>query len=145
MMNALMQYPRDFCLLACDSNYFFGQQISKLNQGIRGKMEGDVKLKKGASQKRSTRKSKATQVVEPTATGSVEEIPEAKPGAKRKQSSATGNAKTGARKKAAGHPSVEQIQLRAYFIAERRRRLGLPGDETADWVQAERELTTDNR
>ena len=107
-------------------------------------MEGDVKLKKGTSQKRS-RKSKAAQVVEPTPTGSVEEIPEAKPGAKRKQSGAAGNAKTGARKKTAGHPSVEQIQLRAYFIAERRRRLGLPGDETADWVQAERELTTDNK
>src|SRR6516225_8494312 len=100
MGNALVQYPRDFCLLPCDSNYFAGQEISKLNRGISGKMEGDVKLKKGTSQKRS---------------------------AKHKQSNA--------RKKVAQHPSVEQIQLRAYFIAERRRQLGLPGDEKADWVQ----------
>ncbi len=37
-------------------------------------------------------------------------------------------------------PTLEQLQLRAYFIAERRRELGLPGDATSDWVQAEREL-----
>jgi len=36
--------------------------------------------------------------------------------------------------------TVEQIQLRAYFIAERRRNLGIAGDETFDWVQAERDL-----
>ena len=37
-------------------------------------------------------------------------------------------------------PTLAQVQLRAYFIAQRRRELGLPGDETSDWVQAEREL-----
>ena len=36
--------------------------------------------------------------------------------------------------------TTEQIQVRAYFIAERRRALGLSGDETGDWAQAEREL-----
>jgi hypothetical protein len=98
-------------------------------------MEGDVKLKKGTSQKRSAKKSKATEVAAPTTKGSVEET--AKPSAKRKQSNT--------RKKAARHPSVEQIQLRAYFIAERRRQLGIPGDETADWVQAEKELRTEDK
>jgi hypothetical protein len=39
--------------------------------------------------------------------------------------------------------TIEQIQLRAYFIAERRRNLGIAGDETFDWVQAERELNTE--
>ena len=34
----------------------------------------------------------------------------------------------------------EQVALHAYFIAERRRKLGMPGDQTSDWVQAEREL-----
>lgn len=34
----------------------------------------------------------------------------------------------------------EQVALHAYFIAERRRKLGMPGDETSDWVPAEREL-----
>jgi hypothetical protein len=34
----------------------------------------------------------------------------------------------------------EQIQLRAYFIAERRKRSGVGGDESEDWAQAESEL-----
>ena len=36
--------------------------------------------------------------------------------------------------------SREQVALRAYFIGERRRSLGIAGDETSDWVQAEQEL-----
>lgn len=32
------------------------------------------------------------------------------------------------------------IALRAYFICETRQKLGLPGDSTSDWVQAERQL-----
>jgi Protein of unknown function (DUF2934) len=37
-------------------------------------------------------------------------------------------------------PTFEQVQVRAYFIAERRCKLGLPGDESHDWLTAEREL-----
>jgi hypothetical protein len=37
----------------------------------------------------------------------------------------------------------EQIQHRAYLIAERRKSLGISGDETGDWAQAERELRTE--
>ena len=36
--------------------------------------------------------------------------------------------------------TLEQIQLRAYQIAERRKSCGGVGNETADWAQAEREL-----
>ena len=36
--------------------------------------------------------------------------------------------------------TIEQIQRRAYFIAERRKSLGHDGNETADWAQAEQEL-----
>ena len=32
------------------------------------------------------------------------------------------------------------IALRAYFISEKRKKLGLPGDSTSDWVEAERQL-----
>lgn len=39
---------------------------------------------------------------------------------------------------AAGRPSHEQIAARAYEIYLRRQ--GQPGDETADWLAAEREL-----
>jgi hypothetical protein len=34
----------------------------------------------------------------------------------------------------------EQIRLRAYLIAERRKNSGIGGDESEDWAQAEREL-----
>ena len=37
-------------------------------------------------------------------------------------------------------PTFEQIQLRAYFISERRRNAGLPGDDQSDWLQAREEL-----
>jgi hypothetical protein len=43
-------------------------------------------------------------------------------------------------KQNAAFVTIEQIQHRAYFIAERRKRLGHDGSETADWAQAEHEL-----
>ena len=46
-------------------------------------------------------------------------------------------------KKKAAAPSVistDDIALRAYFIAERRQQLGLPGDSLGDWTEAERQL-----
>jgi len=56
------------------------------------------------------------------------------------------SAKTAASKDKASRPiearpSNEQVALRAYFIGERRRNLGIPGDETSDWVEAEREIS----
>jgi hypothetical protein len=33
-----------------------------------------------------------------------------------------------------------EIALQAYYIAERRRNLGLPGDPQSDWLEAERQL-----
>lgn len=49
-------------------------------------------------------------------------------------------AKSKSQKKVVTQPSSEQVALRAYFIGERRRSLGIHGDETSDWVAAEREL-----
>ena len=37
-------------------------------------------------------------------------------------------------------PTDEQIRLRAYFLAERRHRLALPGDSNHDWIEARRQL-----
>ena len=34
----------------------------------------------------------------------------------------------------------EDIALKAYYLAERRRHLGLPGDPQSDWLEAERLL-----
>ena len=39
--------------------------------------------------------------------------------------------------------SNHDVALRAYYIAERRRNLDLPGDEMGDWVEAERQLRTE--
>ncbi len=37
-------------------------------------------------------------------------------------------------------PSTDAIATRAYFIAEKRRADGLPGDAQQDWIEAERHL-----
>ena len=39
-----------------------------------------------------------------------------------------------------GSVTIEEIALKAYYLAERRRHLGLPGDPESDWLEAEREL-----
>lgn len=39
-----------------------------------------------------------------------------------------------------GSVTTEEVALRAYYIAERRRHLGLPGDPESDWLEAERQL-----
>src|ERR1700747_3089210 len=98
-------------------------------------MEGEEKSKKVAKEKRSVKKSKA--VALPT-----QEKPAAPPGEKESNRKMAGGG-TGKRSDSsskAKEPSYEQVQLRAYFIGERRKSLGIPGDETSDWVQAELEL-----
>jgi hypothetical protein len=42
-------------------------------------------------------------------------------------------------------PTDEQIQMRAYFISERRRRFDLPGDANSDWLEAKRQLLSETR
>jgi hypothetical protein len=37
-------------------------------------------------------------------------------------------------------PSDDEIRLRAYFLAERRHQLSLPGDSAHDWIEARRQL-----
>jgi hypothetical protein len=39
-----------------------------------------------------------------------------------------------------GTVSSEDVALKAYYLAERRRQLGLPSDPEADWLEAERQL-----
>jgi hypothetical protein len=40
-------------------------------------------------------------------------------------------------------PSDEDVRIRAYFIAERRHRLELPGDSNTDWLEAKRQLLSE--
>jgi len=42
-----------------------------------------------------------------------------------------------------GDASDEAIRIRAYFISERRRRFGLPGDAESDWLEARRQLLSE--
>jgi Protein of unknown function (DUF2934) len=42
-------------------------------------------------------------------------------------------------------PTDEQIQTRAYFISERRRRFALPGDANSDWLEAKRQVLSETR
>jgi hypothetical protein len=37
-------------------------------------------------------------------------------------------------------PTDDEIRLRAYFIAERRHKLSVPGDSNHDWIEARRQL-----
>jgi hypothetical protein len=39
-----------------------------------------------------------------------------------------------------GSVTTDEIALRAYYIGERRIRLGLGGDSESDWLEAERQL-----
>jgi hypothetical protein len=58
----------------------------------------------------------------------------------------TAPAKSSARpEKSSGIPPLtdEEIKLRAYFISERRHRLGLLGDSNSDWLEAKRQLLSE--
>ena len=39
----------------------------------------------------------------------------------------------------------DDVALRAYFIAEKRHKLGLPGDAHHDWIEAEKQLLAESR
>ena len=57
-------------------------------------------------------------------------VPSAKPTASKKPDSPA---------KVSG-PSDDEIRIRAYFLAERRLELSLPGDSAHDWIEAKRQL-----
>jgi Protein of unknown function (DUF2934) len=42
--------------------------------------------------------------------------------------------------KSVADPTDDEIRIRAYFIAERRHKLALPGDSAHDWIEARRQL-----
>ena len=42
-------------------------------------------------------------------------------------------------------PTDDEIRLRAYFLAERRHQLSLPGDSNHDWIEARRQLIEESQ
>ena len=107
-----------------------------------------TKKKRVTAQKRAARKTPGvarTAPVEPAAPVTVEPK---KVEAKKAKQSTKGTSKSVSKKSAPVNatrfkPTFEQIQVRAYFISERRRKLGIPGDQHHDWVAAEQELRTE--
>lgn len=75
----------------------------------------------------------------------------AKPSVKKQPAKATLAAakptKAAAKPAAAKAPAFTQddIALRAYYIGEKRRHLRLPGDESHDWIEAERQLLAESK
>jgi hypothetical protein len=69
-----------------------------------------------------------------------------KPKAKKSPAKKTGTPAARASKQAPssspslGEPTDEEIRIRAYFLAERRIQLSLPGDSAHDWIEARRQL-----
>jgi hypothetical protein len=105
----------------------------------------EEKTKKKRVQKRAVRKK--VKPSEPVSAGSVAAVTPTAPKTKTKKPETKKPRKSIKLKSAANRlkiatlsPTFEQVQLRAYFISERRRKLGLPGDESHDWLTAEEEL-----
>ena len=100
----------------------------------------EEKTKKKRVQKRAVRKK--AKAAEPVSVAAVPEVKAEKVKADTKKPRKSSKAKSAANtpKLIVHLPTYEQVQLRAYFISERRRKLGLPGDESHDWLTAEREL-----
>jgi hypothetical protein len=78
--------------------------------------------------------------------------PVAKPAVKTKPTGKSAKAAPAAKRKAPAKkappakPSHTQddVALRAYFISEKRRAHGLPGDEHQDWIEAERQIIAES-
>jgi hypothetical protein len=73
-----------------------------------------------------------------------------KPGSRRKPARAKGRKKmaherkaTSGRPVATPEPTDDEIRTHAYFISERRRRLGLAGDTSSDWLEAKKQLLSE--
>jgi Protein of unknown function (DUF2934) len=100
----------------------------------------EEKTKKKRVQKRAVRKK--AKAAESVSVAAVPEVKAEKIKAETKKRRKSSKAKSAANtpKLFVHLPTYEQVQLRAYFISERRRKLGLPGDESHDWLTAEQEL-----
>ncbi len=96
-------------------------------------------MPKKKSEGKAGEKVKKSKVSEESAVvEAVADLPK-KPAPKKKAATKPSSGKKPTAKKAK-RPTNEDIALRAYFIAERRQKLGWFGDETQDWVEAERQL-----
>jgi hypothetical protein len=73
--------------------------------------------------------------------GSAARSPKSKSPPKARKTPASAR-KTGMGKQKSAEPQIsdDAIRMRAYFIAEERRRMAVPGDPHSDWIEARRQL-----
>jgi len=113
----------------------------------------DSTIRPAATVKAAAPATPAATVLPPKPAAPVKAVSLAKPAApvKRapKPAAKTKSARTpNAKKKRAARPGPaftrDDVALRAYFISEKRRAHGLPGDEHQDWIEAERQLVAES-
>jgi hypothetical protein len=75
--------------------------------------------------------------------GPARRTPQDRKPARKKGSPSKTRVSTSAATRGSADASDDQIRTRAYFIAERRRRLGLLGDASSDWLEAKRQLLSE--
>src|SRR5438094_904630 len=94
-----------------------------------------IKMKRPSVTRINGRPNKSSRAQRPpTSRKSAGRVPKKSPSSQKAKATMPSEAGTTA------EPSDEQIRLRAYFISERRRRFGLPGDAESDWLEAKRQL-----
>jgi outer membrane biosynthesis protein TonB len=101
--------------------------------------------KKTTTPTKTATSAKAATPAKPTAKPTVKKQPaKAKPAAAKPTKP---KPKAPAKPVAAKAPGFTQddIALRAYYIGEKRRHLGLRGDESHDWIEAERQLLAESK
>jgi hypothetical protein len=89
----------------------------------------------------SDQQSTAANTATPQTNGSAARLPKNKSPRKGRKTPA-GARKTGVGKQKSAEPQIsdEAIRMRAYFIAEERMRMAIPGDPHSDWIEARRQL-----
>jgi len=105
---------------------------STLNRNLKEELIVARKSKTGAVEPDKIRKSKPA--------GKATAARTKKTGARKKRAVEQSETKIAPASARAPHPTDHQIEMRAYFISERRRRFDLPGDANSDWIEAKKQL-----
>jgi hypothetical protein len=123
--------------------------LARLRHGVFGLKTFTNQTKVPRKSKTSVEPNTAAEAVAPSTNGKTAAEPKKKSRAtaataKKKKSAAPRKSATkqptASGQKPASEPTDDQIRLRAYFLAERRHKLSLPGDSNHDWIEARRQL-----
>jgi hypothetical protein len=79
----------------------------------------------------------------PSVRGTASAAKKAKSSAKKTSATRPAKPRSSAKAVKPANPTDEEVRLRAYFVSERRHRLGLAGDASSDWLEAKRQLLSE--